>query len=143
MVSIFGGKFPLLGPPDIDLGLKKGNGEFFTKKEIVYSPTTSIIEAAPYQTYAPQIQYAPMTSYAYQGASYIISSPGASVSKKQTQDLSSTPEMRGAWEVPTTVTQEPTAGITSGTNLTLLAGIVVCGLVAYGIITKKKKGGKY
>ena len=51
-----------------------------------YAPTTalttSVIEADPYQYYAPQIQFAPQTSYAYQGATTIISSPGA-VSKKE------------------------------------------------------------
>jgi hypothetical protein len=120
-------------------GKSKYESEILTKKDIIYSPTTSIIKHKPYETYAPQIQFAPVTTYGYQGATYIIESPGAVSKKEQSMDVVSRPEQRGMWEVPTTVTQEPTAGITSGTNLPLLVGIAVVGVVAFAFI---KKGGK-
>ena len=108
-----------------------------------YAPTTalttSVIEADPYQYYAPQIQFAPQTSYAYQGATTIISSPEAVVKKQQTMDLVSKPEMVGAWDFPIDVTQKPdVSGAVSGTNMTLIALIAVAGAAAIMLIKKKK-----
>ena len=109
-----------------------------------YAPTTalttSVIEADPYQYYAPQIQFAPQTSYAYQGATTIISSPEAVVKKQQTMDLVSRPEQAGAWDFPIDVSQEPdVSGAVSGTNMTHIAIIAAVGVVAYMLIGKKKK----
>jgi len=109
-----------------------------------YAPTTalttSLIEAAPYQHYAPQIQFAPQTSYAYQGATTIISSPEAVVKKKQTMDLVSRPEQVGAWEFPIDVTQKPdVSGAVSGTNMTHIAIIAGVGVVAYMLLKGKIK----
>ena len=102
--------------------------------------TTSVIEADPYQYYAPQIQFAPQTSYAYQGATTIISSPEAVVKKQQTMDLVSRPEQVGAWEFPIDVSQEPdVSGAVSGTNMTMIALIAVAGAAAIMLIGKKKK----
>ena len=108
-----------------------------------YAPTTalttSVIEADPYQYYAPQIQFAPQTSYAYQGATTIISSPEAVVKKQQTMDLISKPEQVGTWDIPTAISQAPEAkGAISGTNMTLIALIAVAGAAAIIFIKKKK-----
>jgi len=120
-------------------GLGSILGGWGKKESVVQAGATSIIEAAPYQTYAPAIQYAPVSTYGYQGATYIIDSPGAIAPKKQELIAKSAPEQTPLWEIPTTVQQEPTAGITEGANLPLLIGIVVVGVVAYGFVSK---GGK-
>jgi len=103
-----------------------------------YAPTTSKTEQI---TYAPQVQYSPQLSYAYQGGTYIISSPSA-VSKKQQEVKSQLiPEQRATWEFPISTYQEPTHSPVQGgvgTDLTKIAVIGVIGLVAYGLITKKR-----
>ena len=103
-----------------------------------YAPTTSKTEQV---TYAPQVQYSPQLSYAYQGGTYIISSPSA-VSKKQQEVKSQLiPEQRATWEFPISTYQQPTHSPVQGgvgTDFTKIAIIAVIGLVAYGFITKKK-----
>jgi len=103
-----------------------------------YAPTTSKTEQF---TYAPQVQYSPQLSYAYQGGTYIISSPSA-VSKKQQEVKSQLiPEQSATWEFPISTYQQPTHSPVQGgvgTDLTKIAIIAVIGLVAYGFITKKK-----
>ena len=103
-----------------------------------YAPTTSKTEQI---TYAPQVQYSPQLSYAYQGGTYIISSPSA-VSKKQQEVKSQLiPEQSATWEFPISTYQQPTHSPVQGgvgTDLTKIAIIAVIGLVAYGFITKKK-----
>ncbi len=116
------------------------------KKEIIkhapyeyYAPT---ISKTTQRTYAPQIQYSPQISYAYQGGTYIISSPQAVSKKEQQQRATLTPEQRAIWEFPITTTQqprhEPQYG-DIGTSLLPLVIIGVIGLVAYGLITRKKR----
>ena len=133
--------FPTLAFPKIG----NGGGFFIGKKEVhapgeYYAPTTSVIEADPYQYFAPQAQFAPVTSYAYQGATTIISSPEAQVKKQQIMDVVSKPTQKGAWDFPIAVTQAPehTKDI-SGTNLPLIAGIAVAGAVLIMVLKKKKK----
>lgn len=108
-----------------------------------YSPTTSWAEAniyhQPYETYAPQIQFAPQTSYAYQGATTIISSPGAESKKEQRLDLVSKPAQKGAWDIPTSISQAPSAeGAVQGTNMMHIAIIAVVGAAAIMFLKKKK-----
>ena len=102
-----------------------------------YAPQTTTTYAP---SYAPQTQFAPVTSYAYQGATYIISSPYAESKKEQKQSQKSIPSQRGEWAFPIEVSQEPkhTKDISGGLNLTHLAIIGVIGLVAYGVVSKKK-----
>lgn len=120
------------------------SGFFIGKKEVhapgeYYAPTTSVIEADPYQYFAPQIQFAPVTSYGYQGATTIISSPEAQVKKQQIMDIVSKPTQKGAWDFPIAVTQAPEhVKDVSGTNLPLIAGIAVLGAVAIMFLKKKK-----
>ena len=119
--------------------LSKGKKEIHAEKEY-FAPTTSIIEADPYQYYAPQVQFAPVTSYAYQGATTIISSPGAVAKKEQIIDLVSKPEQMGAWDFPVSVSQAPEhkPGDVSGVNITHIALIAVVGAAAIMFIKKKK-----
>ena len=116
-----------------------GKKEIHATKEY-YAPTISVIEAAPFQHFAPQTQFAPVTSYAYQGATTIISSPGAVAKKIVSQEALSTPTQRGAWDFPVSVDQAPEhkPGDVSGTNLTHIAIIAVVGAAAIMFIKKKK-----
>jgi hypothetical protein len=96
-------------------------------------------------TYAPQTQYAPVTTYAYQGGTYIIESPYATSKKEQMAEAVSEPYQAGAWELPIAVSQQPSRveSATTGTNLTTIAIIAVIGLLGFGAIStlggKKKK----
>ena len=119
--------------------LGKGKKEIHAPQEY-YAPTISEVYSP---THAPQLQFAPVSTYGYQGATYIISSPGAVSKKEQIMDIVSEPGQKGAWDFPIGVTQSPThaPGDVSGTNLPLIVGITVVGAVAI-IFMKKKKGEK-
>lgn len=95
-----------------------------------YAPTVTDI-------YSPQVQFAPVTSYAYQGATTIINSPYAEVSKKQVQEVASKPEQWGTWEVPITTSREESP--VSGTSMTTIALIAVAGAVAIMFLKGRKK----
>ena len=106
-----------------------------------YAPTTSKTQQL---TYAPQVQYSPQYTYAYQGGTYIIESPGATSKKEQQQKATLTPEQRGEWALPISVSQAPThtpqyaEGADIGTSLLPLMIVGVIGLIGYGIVTRKK-----
>lgn len=131
----------------LGIGTGYGLGTIFggeSKKEIhapqeYYAPVTS-------EVYSPvdarQLQFSPVTSYAYQGATTIIGSPGATSKKEQSLDVVSQPEQRGAWDFPLAVTQEPThtPGDVSGLDLMPIVLIAVVGAVAITFIKGKKKG---
>lgn len=112
-----------------------GKKEIHATKEY-YAPTISKVYAP---THAPQLQFAPVTSYAYQGATTIISSPGAVAKKVVTQDVVSKPAQKGTWELPIDISQEPkhTKDI-AGTNLTHIALIAVVGAAVIMFIKGKK-----
>ena len=105
-----------------------------------YQPTTVSTVVKPFAHYAPQLQFAPVTSYGYIGATTIIDSPETKVSKKQVMDIVSKPTQRGEWDFPITATAEPTYETgdrpVSGLNVTNIAIIAVIG--AAGIILIKK-----
>ena len=111
-----------------------------------YQPTTIHTEVHPLAHYAPQLQFAPVTSYGYIGATTIIDSPGAKVSKKQVMDIVSKPEMTGKWDFPITATAKPTYETgdrpTTGLNVTHIALIAVIGAAGIMLIKKspKKRG---
>lgn len=116
--------------------LSKGKKEIHAEKEY-FAPTTTEIYAP---THAPQVQFAPVTSYAYQGPIYQIESPGAKAKKEQIMDVVSKPEMRGAWDFPIGVSQEPShVKDIAGTNLTHIAIIGAVALVAFAVVGGKKK----
>jgi hypothetical protein len=97
-------------------------------------------QAAPYQTYAPEIQFAPVTSYAYQGATTIISSPEAQIAKKQVMDVKSIPEQIGTWDIPTTVAPKVTgAAAGAGGISTPVIAIVAVAVVAVFVLPKVLK----
>lgn len=103
-----------------------------------YQP--SIVEHAPYEVFAPQVQFSPTTGYAYTGATTIIGSPGAE-SKKQTL-ISQEPDVmqKGAWDIPVIASPhyEQPETITSGLNVTHIAIIAVLGAAGIMLIKKKK-----
>lgn len=122
-------------------GLIGGKVEYAPQIQETYAPT--IIKHEPYETYAPQVQFAPVTTYGYVGATTLIESPGAQVKKQQIMDVVSKPHMRGEWDIPTTIapTIAPAMkGGTTGLNVTHIAIIAVIG--AAGIMLIKKKGGR-
>ena len=134
LLPIIAGGALLGGGAGLGWGLgKKGGGTTST-----YAPT--ITEAAPYQTYAPQVQFAPVTSYAYQGATTIISSPEAQISKKQITEAVSKPSMVGGWDIPQTIAPKVTgAAAGAGGISTPVIAIAVVGVVAALYLGKKKK----
>lgn len=118
-------------------GLGWGLGKKGVTKTTTYAPT--ITEAAPYQTYAPQVQFAPVTTYGYQGATTIISSPEAAITKKQVMDVESAPKQFGMWDIPQTISPEVTgAAAGAGGISTPVIAIAAVALVAALYLGKKK-----
>lgn len=108
----------------------------------------SIIEThAPYENYQPKIDI--RTVYNNDNSiSSISNSPNASISKKQSTDMSgSTP---GSWNTPTSYSQpttvSPSQGATldqaatqaDGTNIALIAAIAGIALLGHGYLTRRK-----
>ena len=126
------------------LGYQRIAQEYHEPYEI-YQPTIVSNIAEPLSHYAPQLQFAPVTTYGYQGATTIIGSPEAKVSKKQVMDVRSLPEMSGQWDFPITQTAKPSYETgdrpVSGINATHIALIAAAALIGATLI-KKKKGGK-
>jgi hypothetical protein len=118
-------------------GLGWGLGKKGVTKTTTYAPT--ITEAAPYQTYAPQVQFAPVSSYAYQGATTIISSPEAQITKKQAMEVKSAPKQLGTWDIPTTIAPKVTgAAAGAGGISTPVIAIAAVAVVAALYLGKKK-----
>lgn len=122
------------------LGKGKKGAEIHAPQEH-YAPTITTTE--PYAHYHPRLQFAPVSTYGYQGATYIVSSPGAVSKKAQTMDVVSKPVADfGAIEYPMDIAGSRRTGEgTSGANLPLIAGIAVVGAVTI-MLLKKKKGGR-
>ena len=124
------------------LGKGKKGSEIHAPQEH-YAPTITTTEA--FAHYHPRLQFAPVTSYGYQGATYIIDSPGATSKKEQVMDIVSKPTADfGAIDYPTDIagSRREGEGAVSGTNLPLIAGIAVVGAVAIMFMKKKKGGNK-
>ena len=104
-----------------------------------YAPTTSEVYSP---TYSPQIQMSPQYTYAYQGGTYIISSPSATSKKEQEVRSELIPKQEGTWKLPISVSQEPTHSPVQGgvgTDMTKIAIIGAVGLIAYGLISSKRR----
>ena len=86
----------------------------------------------PYETYAPQVQYSPQTTYGYQGGTYIINSPEATSKKAQTIEATSSPEQSGAWTIPTTY--QPSASTAQGQGLEATDFIPIAIIAAIAIV---------
>lgn len=126
------------------LGYQRIEQEYHEPFE-VFQPTTVSTVVEPLAHYAPQLQFAPVTSYGYQGATTIISSPEAKVSKKQVMDVTSKPEMRGQWDFPITQKADPsyeTGRETKGLNVTHIAIVAVLGAAGIMLIKKAPIGKK-
>ena len=123
------------------LGYQRIAQEYHEPYEI-FQPTIVSSVAEPLSHYAPQLQFAPVTTYGYQGATTIIGSPEAKVSKKQVLDVRSLPEMTGQWDFPVTQTAKPsyeTGRETTGLNVTHIAIIAVLGAAGIMLIKKSPK----
>lgn len=104
-----------------------------------YQPT--ITTHHPYATFAPEIQFAPVSTYGYQGGDIFIESPGASSKKEMRQDIVSKPEQTGQWDIPYTVSPhyEQPETTTTGLNVTHIAIIAVVGFIGYSVVKAKKR----
>ena len=118
-------------------GLGWGLGKKGVTKTTTYAPT--ITEAAPYQTFAPEVQFAPVTTYGYQGATTIISSPEAQITKKQIMDVKSAPKQFGMWDIPQTISPEVTGTAAGAGGIsTPVIAIAAVAVVAALYLGKKK-----
>lgn len=101
-----------------------------------------VVEAEPYQYYAPQIAYQPTPTYTHMGGDIIIESPGARTAKKTIVDVAPRVDQRGEWDLGATVT--PTqdlaqkGAVGEGTDMAVIAIIAAVGMVGYGLVSKKK-----
>ena len=115
-----------------------------SKKEehITTTQTYGQVYHSPYETFAPQIQYAPQTGYAYTGPTYIIDSPGATSKKETLLTQESSPAQAGTWDVPqsyeTSPTVSPGSGIDSQTIM-IVAALAAVAVVGYGLVSGGKK----
>lgn len=104
-----------------------------------YQPT--VVSHAPYEVFAPQVQYSPTTGYAYTGATTIIGSPGATSKKEAVVTQKPDIMQRGAWDIPLVTAphyEQPEISKT-GMNITHIAIIAVIGAAGIMLIKSKKK----
>mgnify|MGYP000889453548 FL=1 len=109
-----------------------------SKKEGNITSTTTYgqVYHQPYETFAPQIQYAPQTGYAYTGATYIINSPYATSKKDTALTQTSSPAQAGTWDVPQTYETSPKVDTGTGIDNTTIMVVAALGAVAvigYGL----------
>lgn len=102
--------------------------------------TSQDVYHSPYETFSPQIQYAPQSSYAYQGATTIINSPNSTGSKLAASAASS-PNQTGTWTqpqqyTPTSKTDNSTPSGIQGVDFTMIAIIAAVGLVGYAFFKR-------
>jgi len=115
-----------------------------SKKEehITSTQTYGQVYHSPYETFAPQIQYAPQTGYAYTGATYIIDSPGATSKKEALLTQESSPAQAGTWDVPQTYETSPIISPGSGIDnqtIMIVAALAAAAIVGYGLLSGGKK----
>ena len=113
-----------------------------TKKEASVTTSTSQqnVYHSPYENYQPSVQYAPVSSYAYQGATTIINSPNT-VGSKQATAQTSNPQYDASWTTPTTTSPSNTTGSGAGSLLgnvdfTTIAIIAAVAVVGYAVFKK-------
>jgi hypothetical protein len=110
-----------------------------TKKGDTITTTESQTYHQPYETYSPNLQFAPQTSYAYQGGTYIINSPNATSKKDQSVSQESSPSNTPTWTQPQTYTQTPSVSESTGLSsntLILIALIGAAAVVGYGFLSQ-------
>jgi hypothetical protein len=113
-----------------------------TKKEASITTSTSNqnVYHAAMENYQPSVQYSPVNSYAYQGATTIINSPNASAAKQAVAQTSN-PQYDAAWTTPTTVTPTNSTGSGAGSlfgnvDWTTIAIIGAVAIIGYGLLSK-------
>lgn len=114
-----------------------------TKKEasITTSTNQQDVYHSPYENYQPSIQYAPVSSYSYQGPTTIIDSPNTT-GPKQATALTSNPNYDASWTTPQNSTPSNAVGSGAGSLLgnidwTTLAIIGAVALVGYGLVRRR------
>jgi hypothetical protein len=114
-----------------------------SKKEnsITDSHNQQNVYHSPYETYAPQVQYAPVTQYSYQGAQYMINSPNSSQTPKQAVSAASEPNQTGKWDTSQTASPSSNTGSGAGsllgdTDFTVIALILGAAVVGYAVLRK-------
>lgn len=117
------------------------------KEELIQEQTGKIdvvVEAAPYQHYAPQKTFQPTYTQTYTGGDIIVESPGARTTKKTVVDVKPKVDQRGQWDFPVDITPtqdlEQRGEVGAGVDMTVIALIAAAGLIAYGVVSKP--GGK-
>jgi len=91
----------------------------------------------PYENYQPQIQYAPVTTYSYQGAQYMINSPNSVQTPKQAVSTTSDPSQTGTWKTEQPYSPTSSTGNSTGIDWTMIAIIAAVGIVGYGLVSRK------
>jgi hypothetical protein len=137
---------PLWVPVAAGVGgaLLGGAGALLLSKKdasIANSNSQQNVYHAPMENYQPNIQYAPVTSYAYQGATTIINSPNATAGKLS-QATTSDPTANPSYTTPQTYSPSNATGSGAGSllgnvDLTTLAIIGAIAVVGYAIFRKK------
>lgn len=114
-----------------------------TKKEAstTISKSEQNVYHSPYENYQPSIQYAPVSSYSYQGATTIINSPG-STGSKQASAITSYPSYDAEWSTPQSASQDTATGSGAGSifgdvDWTMIAIIGAVALVGYGLVRRR------
>jgi hypothetical protein len=115
-----------------------------SKKEesITTTNTYGQVYHSPYETFAPQIQYAPQSGYAYTGATYIINSPNATSKKETLLSQESSPAQAGTWDVPQTYETKPEVSTGTGIDnqtIMIVAALAAVGIIGFGLVSGGKK----
>ncbi|MDD2326176.1 MAG: hypothetical protein PHW63_09295 [Alphaproteobacteria bacterium] len=136
---------PLWVPAAIGAGgLAAGfiGGALLSKKDASIANSTSQqnVYHAAMENYQPSIQYAPVNSYAYQGATTIINSPNASAAKLS-QAVASDPTQTPSYtttqsSTPTNSTGSGAGSLLGNVDFTTLAIIGAVAIIGYALLRK-------
>ena len=116
-----------------------------TKKEASITTTTSTSNQnnihQPYENYQPTIAYAPVSSYSYQGAQYMINSPNSTQTPKIATSLASNPTVSPDYTntqpySPANTTSTPTSNGIQGVDFTMIAIIGAVAVIGYALLKK-------
>lgn len=139
--------WPLLAAGAIGAGASVVGGiaAGLSKKEASITTSTTRtsqdVYHSPYETYAPTIQYAPQSSYAYQGPTNIINSPNSSATPKLALSSASTPSQSASYDMPQSYTpisktdNGQSSGL-QGTDFTMIAIVGAVAVIGYALLRK-------
>lgn len=114
-----------------------------TKKEasVTDSHNQQNVYHQPYENYQPSVQYAPVTTYSYQGAQYIINSPNSTQTPKQAVAVTSNPTQTPTYTneqpySPTSSTGSGAGSLFGDMDWTTLAIIGAVAVVGYAVLRR-------